>query len=175
LKDSHRRLTKPSIWELKMLRSKLDYQYGRNIGHLIFDEDILVQRSPRTQRIREVYSGRKLLAVVRMNDGHILLSIKGAQILKSKLAWPALRVVVMNDVAPFIAQGRSVYAKHVITLDKKLRAGHDVLVVDENDRLIALGRLTLSPKEIFEFSRGIAVRIRKSLGLDKYRSGKNIY
>ncbi len=41
-----------------------------------------------------------------------------------------------------------------------LRAGDEVLIVDENDNLIRTGTLVLSPQECMDFERGIAVRIR---------------
>jgi uncharacterized protein with predicted RNA binding PUA domain len=66
----------------------------------------------------------------------------------------------MNDVAPYVARGGTAFAKHVVGVDPDIRAGEEVLVVDEDGRLIATGRAVLSPEEMMELRRGAAVIVR---------------
>jgi uncharacterized protein with predicted RNA binding PUA domain len=69
----------------------------------------------------------------------------------------------MKDVVSEIAKGRSVFARHVTEVDPRLRAGDEVLVVDEGDSLLAVGKAFLCPQEMLDLTRGVAVRIRHSI------------
>jgi predicted RNA-binding protein (TIGR00451 family) len=67
------------------------------------------------------------------------------------------------EAAPLVAEGRSVFAKHVTQVDLRLRAGDEVLVVDEADSLLAVGKAFLCPEEMLDLTRGVAVRTRHSI------------
>jgi len=41
-----------------------------------------------------------------------------------------------------------------------IRAGDEVLVVDEDDALLATGKAVLSPLEMLQIRRGVAVSVR---------------
>jgi uncharacterized protein with predicted RNA binding PUA domain len=66
----------------------------------------------------------------------------------------------MSDVSEFIAEGRSVFAKHVVEVDERIRAGDEVIVVNEEDEILGTGKAILSGDEMLLFERGIAVKIR---------------
>jgi uncharacterized protein with predicted RNA binding PUA domain len=70
-------------------------------------------------------------------------------------------VVVQEDVADFIAQGKNVFAKHVVSADPDIRCGDEVLVVAGNDRLLACGTAVLSGTEMPAFNYGGAVKVRQ--------------
>jgi len=59
-----------------------------------------------------------------------------------------------------VAEGRNVFAKHVVEADPEIRSGDEVIVVDERDILVAVGKAVLSGEEMVAFSRGIAVKTR---------------
>jgi predicted RNA-binding protein (TIGR00451 family) len=104
----------------------------------------------------------QILATVRAHDGFLVLTIEGARRLHKAIPFPKLRVVVLQEVAQFISKGRSVFAKHVQMVDQQLRAGDEVLVVDGQDKLLAIGKATLSPQEMLDLTRGVAVKNRHS-------------
>jgi uncharacterized protein with predicted RNA binding PUA domain len=83
---------------------------------------------------------------------------------------PGYRVVIRDDVAEFVAQGKNAFAKHVIAADPDIRAGDDVLVVAANDRLIACGAAQVSGSEMLAFNYGVAVKVRQ--GSKKDATGK---
>ncbi len=114
-------------------------------------------------RIRRVTLNSKILATVRAHDGMIVLTIDGGKLLHQAVPFPKVRVVIHQEVAQFIAEGRSVFAKHVKVVDPQLRAGDEILVVDEKDKLLAVGKANLSPQEMIDLSRGVAVKTRHSI------------
>jgi uncharacterized protein with predicted RNA binding PUA domain len=69
-------------------------------------------------------------------------------------------VVLKNDVSKYIASGGDVFAVHVLKVDDEIRAKDEVIIVDENRQLLAVGRATLSAPEIRAFKTGVAVKVR---------------
>jgi len=72
-------------------------------------------------------------------------------------------VMVSRDAAKAVAKGRNVPAKHVVKIVGDARPNQEVLVVDENLNVVAVGRLTISTDELAGLSKGFVVRIRRSV------------
>jgi len=154
---------------LRRVQTIADYQFGRGVGIGLFPEDCTFIFST-TGRIRQILFGGVRLATVRASDGRLTLGIEGAKRLRTILPAPGYRVVIREDVAEFVAQGKNAFAKHVVEADPAIRAGDDVLVVAGNDRLIACGAAVVSGTEMLAFNYGVAVRVRQ--GSEKNASGK---
>ncbi|MDD1698546.1 MAG: pseudouridine synthase, partial [Methanoregula sp.] len=154
---------------LRRVRTIADYQFGRGVGIGLFPEECTYLFST-TGRIRQILFGGVRLATVRASDGRLTLGIEGAKRLRTILPSPGYRVVIREDVAEFVAQGKNTFAKHVVEADPAIRAGDDVLVVAGNDRLIACGAAVVSGTEMLAFNYGVAVRVRQ--GSEKNASGK---
>ena len=154
---------------LRRVQTIADYQFGRGVGIGLFPEECTYIFST-TGRIRQILFGGVRLATVRASDGRLTLGIEGAKRLRTILPAPGYRVVIRDDVAEFVAQGKNAFAKHVVAADPAIRAGDDVLVVAGNDRLIACGSAVVSGTEMLAFNYGVAVRVRQ--GSEKNASGK---
>ncbi|MCG7854299.1 MAG: pseudouridine synthase [Methanoregulaceae archaeon] len=137
-----------------------DFQFGRGAGAALFSKDCEFILS-RTGRIRQVTLGGKRLVTVRAMDGNLTLGIDGALRLLAALPPPAYRVVVLDEVAEFICQGKNTFAKHVIAADPDIRAGDEVMVVTNDDELLATGSAVLSGREMLLFNYGVAVKVRQ--------------
>jgi uncharacterized protein with predicted RNA binding PUA domain len=70
-------------------------------------------------------------------------------------------VTVLDDVADVIAEGKNVFAKHVVDAGEKIRPGDEVIVVDSEKKVLAVGRALLRREEILSFGVGVAVRTRR--------------
>jgi uncharacterized protein with predicted RNA binding PUA domain len=147
---------------LKRVRTIADYQFGRGAGEVLFPDNVEFQFSA-TKRVRQILIDKSRLATVRAKDGMLTLSIKGARRLHEFAKYPKLRVVVNSDAAPFVAKGKTAFAKHVVSVDPEIRAGEEVLVVDEKDNLLATGKSILSAIEMLSFKKGIAVDVRNGI------------
>lgn len=77
-----------------------------------------------------------------------------------------LRVRIQRDIEAFIVVGGSVFAKHVIDADEEIRPQEEVIVVSERNKVLAIGRAMLSGREMKEFKRGVAVRVRRGIAED---------
>jgi len=76
---------------------------------------------------------------------------------------PRLMVTVSRDAAPFVAKGKSVFAKHVVAADGEIRPQEEVMVLNEDNELLAVGKAILTGREMTAFKRGVAVRVRKGI------------
>ncbi|RLI11789.1 pseudouridine synthase [Candidatus Bathyarchaeota archaeon] len=144
--------------DLKRLRAIADYQFGPGAGEALFPDDVEVIRG-RTGRIKHVRCKGLLLATLRASDGLFSLTIHGAKRLEGFLG-DRHKVVVSEEAAPFVARGRSVFAKHVLRADPDIRPGDEVLVVGPDGRLLAVGKALLTGREMLFFRRGVAVKVR---------------
>jgi predicted RNA-binding protein (TIGR00451 family) len=71
---------------------------------------------------------------------------------------------VTDEAAPFVENGRTVFARHVTEADKEIRPAEEILIVDGRDRLLASGKALLNGEEMVAFNVGIAVKVRRGFG-----------
>ncbi len=120
---------------------------------LFRDIDKLKVTLSSTGRVRHVYREDKLIFTLRMEDGYLLPTLKGAELLDQS-------VTVSKDAAPFIRKGKSVMAKSIVQVSPDILPGLEVAVRTEEGDIIAVGRLLLSADEIMTVRRGVAVKVR---------------
>ena len=148
-------------YDIRKIKSVANYQFGKGAGEALFKGKIKIVKSKVTGKIRNVYCDGKHIVSMRASDGFFTLKIEGGKRLHEHFSTPKLRVIVENDAIPFIKQGKNVFAKFVVNACGQLRPYDEVLIVDENDELIAVGQCIMNKKEMLDFERGIAVKTRE--------------
>jgi predicted RNA-binding protein (TIGR00451 family) len=154
-------LKPPTPLQLRKLVGIANYQFGKDVGVALFGRGVRIACSKRTGRIRHVYKGGNLIATLKPKDGYLALTTAGALLILSKVQYPPNLVVVQDDVSDFIKTGGDVFAKHVVRADGRLRPAEEVIVIDEKDTLLAVGKAVLSGNDMECFKRGVAVRVRR--------------
>jgi len=149
--------------DLRRIRSVADYQFGKGTGEKLFPDDVTIEYSKGTGRIRYIYLNGKRLATMRPTDGLFSLSITGAKQIVENAPSTKYFVTIRNDVSEFIADGGDVFAAHVVEVDDEVRAKDEVIVVDETGKVLAVGRAVLSSDEMQAFKSGVAVRVRRGV------------
>ena len=145
---------------LTKLRCIADYQFGKGVGAQLFPDNIDIQYSPRTGRIRYINLDGERLATLRPTDGLLSLSLKAAVFMAKNTPFAKCFVTVQNEVSKFIAAGGDVFAVHVVKVDGDVGAKDEVIAVDEGGQVLAVGRTMLSSQEIAAFKTGVAVKVR---------------
>ena len=155
----------PHLLGLRQAKAISDYQFGKDITNLLFKDidSIRIERSPATQKIRYIFLENNLILSLRPNNGFFTLSIHSARIIITNFGAPKLRVIVLNEISEFIKKGRNVFCKHLIDIDENLRPLDEVIVVNQDDELLAIGRLKLPITYVKSFSSGVAVNVRKGV------------
>jgi uncharacterized protein with predicted RNA binding PUA domain len=115
--------------------------------------------------MRHIYYQENLLLNFRPTNGFFTLSLFSAKKIIKSVPKPILRVIVQNEISEFIKKGRNVFCKHIIDIDDNLRALDEVIVVNQKDELLAIGKLMFPVPYLRSFKRGIAVNVRR--GIDK--------
>ncbi len=147
--------------ELRRIRGMADYQFGPGCGVALFPDGVAITRSRNTGRIRHIHLDGALLATLRPTDGLFTLTMAGAERLVSKVVDLGCTVTVMDDVAEFVAQGRNLFAKHVIDAGDEVRPGDEVVVLNPMRSVLAVGRALLNREEMLAFDVGVAVKVRR--------------
>ncbi len=145
---------------LLKLRHTIDALFGKGVSKQL-PKKIDVTFSKKTGRIRSVYHEEKLLCTLRI-DGGLAISPYFAQLLLKSKKFKDNCLVVNDDAAPFVEEGRSVFAKHVVWCGKNVQIASDTPILFKN-RVIAVGKAVLSSEMIKDFERGVAVKVRDSL------------
>ena len=148
---------------LAKIRSIADYQFGKGVGLELFPSNIQIQYSPRTGRIRYINLDGERLATLRPTDGVLSLSIKAAVSMAKKTPFAKCFVTVKNDVSKFIAEGGDVFAVHVVKVNGQVGARDEVIALDEDGQVLAVGRTLLSSEEMKAFKTGVAVKVRHGI------------
>jgi len=146
---------------LTRIRSTADYQFGKGVGAKLFPENVDIEYSKATGRIRYVYLNGIRLATLRPTNGLLSLSITAAHTIAENRGSAKCFVTVQNDVSKYIADGGDVFAVHVVAVDEEVRAKDEVIILDENHRVLAVGRALLSAGEMLAFKTGVAVKVRR--------------
>jgi len=146
---------------LRRIRSVADYQFGKGVGEKLFPDNVKIVYSKRTGRIRYIYFSGIRLATLRPTDGLFSLSIAGAKRIAENASLAKCFVTIQDDVSEFIAKGGDVFAVHVLKADDEIRPKDEVIVVNENGEVLAVGRALLSGKEMIAFKVGVAVKVRR--------------
>jgi len=146
---------------LAQLRTTADYQFGTGAGAALFPHDDLELRRTSSGRVEQVHADDGRLVTLGI-DGRFTLGVAGARRLVDGLAHPAYRVVVGEESAPFVREGKNAFAKFVADVDPDVRPGDEVVVVDGDDDMAVLGvgRAELSAEAMAAFGTGMAVFVR---------------
>ena len=139
-----------------------DYLFGKGISKSlpINKLDLIISR--KTGRLKSIYYQNNLISTFR-TDGSIALTIFGANILIKNKKFKSSCVIIDNNVKEFIGNGKSVFAKHIKKCGNNIKPGFDAVVLDEEGKIIAIGKSLLSPTMIFKFKSGVAIKVRESV------------
>jgi len=153
------------------LEATLEYLYGRGVAKRLPWDEMVCVRSKKSQRMKKVLLGDRLLATVR-EDGSVAFSLECAKYLMKSAAFRDSCIVVNEDAAQFVSMGKSLFSKHVIRAGPNVKPGLEVCLLDAGGTLLAVGRAILPRDYMGRIKSGAAVRVRE--GALETTSGKDL-
>ena len=111
-----------------------------------------------TGRVKYVLVNGVRMLTLRPTDGFFTLSIEAGEIVRRASEPPRFRVVVRGDEVTRVKG--SILKPIVLDIDPHLRPGDEVIVVDELDNLVGVGKLKLPPVVVKSLEKGEVVRVR---------------
>ncbi len=151
---------------LRRIRSIADYQYGEGVGSKLFPDKVQIEYSHSTGRIRYINLNGERIATLRPTDGMLSLSIEAACTLAKNCPTAPCFVTVRQDISKFVADGGDLFAAHVVKADAEIHAKDEVIILDEQGQVVAVGRAFLSSQEMMAFKTGVAVKVRHGRGCE---------
>ena len=141
------------------------HQFSEDFARAFFEPfaNMVVKFSRATGKVREIYIKSTPQASYRPPFGTFSISLPAALRILPKIPSLQHRVIVLTEVAEFIKTGKSVFAKHVVGIDPTLHVGDEVFVVDQEDKLLAIGKLHIPPHYFPSMQQGSAVKVRKGI------------
>jgi len=146
------------LWKIRCIA---DYQFGKGVGIVLFPDNVDIVYSKRTGRVRHVYLDGKRLVTLRPRDGFFSLTVLGAKRIVENVKPLRYWVKVQDYVSSFVAEGRSVFAKHVVDADEEIHPMEEVIVINSEGEVLAVGKAILTGKEMTAFKKGVAVKVRR--------------
>ncbi|MHA2357333.1 MAG: PUA domain-containing protein [Candidatus Heimdallarchaeaceae archaeon] len=151
----------PTNLELRRIRSIADFQFGKGSGDVLFPNDIRIERSKETKRIRFIYFENQRICSFRVQDGYLIPSLWGGKLLHENGF--GLKVKANLEAEPFIRKGKTLFAKHVIEADNRISVKDEVIIVNSKNDYIGIGTAKLSGHLMIDMKNGVAVETRKGV------------
>jgi conserved protein with predicted RNA binding PUA domain len=134
-----------------------------NIDSASFLNDLFFTFSKRTGRVRSFGSKDRLYGTFR-SDGGIALTISGAEILIPIKNFCQNLIIPESEAIPFIEDSKSLFCKHVFWMGQNIRVGSEVVIVDKNVQILAVGKSCIDSLCLNStIARGVAVKVREGL------------
>ncbi len=149
--------------DMARIKAVADYQFGKGAAEALFSGQVSLVKSRNVDRIRNVLVDGEHVVSMRAEDGFFTLRPGGARRLLSAFPSPKLRVMIQDDAVEFNRQGKNVFCSFVTDADPEIRLQDEVMVVDKNDDLVAIGRAQLTREEMLAFQKGVAVKVREGI------------
>lgn len=146
-------------WAINEIKGILSYQFE---VPTTVDLDLVIEFGA-TKRIRRFKDrkSKRMLGTIRPQDGYIVPKFPLGKMLH-ELGTKKF-VQVSTVAATEVAQKKNVFSKHVVTVGNVL-AGDEVIVLNEDEEVIAVGKSVLAAPEMRDFKYGEAVRVRDAIG-----------
>jgi len=150
--------------DLEKLYETITRQYGQGVASKLIPKNkvILLNPIPDLDRSDEVILDGQILGLHRFRldllSWEFIPKLEGAR--RLVLLTSKKRVIIDNQAAREVVKGANVMAPGVVEADQDIAIGDPVLVVDQEDHLVATGTARMTGKEMRNRKRGLAVRRR---------------
>jgi uncharacterized protein with predicted RNA binding PUA domain len=154
---------------LQKISYRIDFLFGNGISSIL-PSDIEIEYSRKTGKMKNFSLNGKLIGTFR-TDGGIALTIHGSELFLQNKNFLHNCIFPIEDVVPFVSEGRSLFVKHVLKCGQNVKTGSEVAIINSNQNVVAVGR-SLLPCYFFyntnyennkSVIKGVAVKIREGI------------
>ena len=140
---------------------QIDALFGKGVSSVLPNEISFIY-SRKTGRIKSFGVNDELVGTLR-SDGGIALTILGALIFMNNADFKQNCIIPIQDALPFVSEGRSLFCKHVEWFGSNINIGSEVVVIDKNDEVLAVGKSVMSQSQLRGRIGDVAVRVREGI------------
>lgn len=149
----------------EFLKAVFEYQFDKDVASALISlfPKMEFQFSKKTKKLKYIFIDQENFAAYKPQTGMFSLNFKAAEYILKKTNKPKMRVVVQSDIQDFIKDGKSVFSQHVISVDPALHIGDEVVIVNEEDQLLAIGKMSYPPSYINQKVKGSCIKVRRGI------------
>lgn len=140
---------------------QIDALFGKGVSSVLPDE-ISFAYSRKTGRIKSFGVNGELVGTLR-SDGGIALTTVGASIFMNSIDFKQNCIIPNHDAIPFVSEGRSLFCKHVEWFGSNINIGSEVVVIDKNDDVLAVGKSVVSQSQLLGRNGDVAIKVREGI------------
>jgi archaeosine synthase len=155
MKNIHSLDDAPPMYLQETLRATADYQFGLGAGNALIPDDANLRGKLYRTVLCQV--GKQQTCAFVAENGILSLTLEGGRCIQ-----PLDKYWVRYEGKEL--KGGSLFAVGIIEADAGIRPGDEVVIIDNEGKVIAVGRSEMSGQEMTEFSKGRAVSIRHKAG-----------
>jgi len=140
---------------------QIDALFGKGVSSVLPSE-ISFTYSRKTGRIKAFGMNDELVGTLR-SDGGIALTILGASLFMNSNDFKQNCIIPILDALPFVSEGRSLFCKHVEWFGSNINIGSEVVIIDKNDDVLAVGKSVVSQSQLRGRIGDVAVKVREGI------------
>jgi archaeosine synthase len=137
--------------QIEFLRAIADFQFGKGIGSILIPDQV------------KIYGRKELGFRVQLNNQHLLTFRPKTGYLTLSLTAAELLLNHSRNIVTFDGEkirGSTIFSKAIINADPEIRSQDEVLVIDGNGSLLAIGVANLPGNLLVKMKRGKGISIR---------------
>ena len=138
----------------EIVRATADFQFGSGAGKILVPENAKLGGKPYRQIVCRIEKEQVCSFIA--SSGSLSLTLSGAELLL-----PLKRYWVRLDASQ--VKGGSIFAVGIKEADLDIRPGDEVIILNNEDQVIAVGKSEMSGREMCELDRGRAVSVRHKM------------
>ena len=152
--------------DVRLIRKTIDSQFGEHLGDHVIPENkiILLNKTSYIDRMDEIIFDGKIMGYVRFSP----LNMKWEFVPKlpiARLLWKfhcKKWVKIDNIAAQAIIDGKNLLAPGILDCDEEILEGDHVIIVNEQDEVVAVGTAKIKGKDMKKREKGLAVKVREA-------------
>jgi len=150
--------------DIKLIKKVVDSQFGNNLGNHVIPENkiILLNKASYIDRMDEIIFDGKIMGYLRFSP----INMKWELVPKlpiARLLWEfhcKKWVKVDNTAAQAIVDGKNLLAPGILDCDEEIAEEDHVIIVNEQEEVVAVGTAKIKGEYMKKRERGLAVKVR---------------
>ncbi len=141
-------------FDTERIHAITDYQFGKNISFLMFPDKYSIIGKPNRNSL--VVKNKKLMGVIQRLTGQLSLTIETAKILAEKKQY-----YIQFEGTEL--KGSTLFAVGVKDADPQIRPTDAIVIIDENNKLVAVGQAITAGRDMLTMTSGQVAKIKQKI------------
>ncbi|MFX0064066.1 MAG: DUF5591 domain-containing protein [Candidatus Hermodarchaeota archaeon] len=143
---------KAASHRIQAFRAMADYQFGKEIGEVLFPDEIVIKGKP--EIMQKVFLNKTQLATYSRSKGWLNLNLAGAE----RIAQLKVPKIIFDGQT---ISGGSIFGAGIKSVNSEFQPKDHVIVMSPKEEVIAVGEAVISSLTMRKRQKGVAIKIRQ--------------